>query len=243
MVEGSFASSYMKGEVGWAYSLPPQGAPRAVVIGLYGKNGDQYSVFDAVHLPDAAAHVGAPLAIASANGGPDNYWHKRANGTDAQAMLVEEFVPMLRQELGVLPLTLYGYSMGGYGALLAAERGRRLTTPGKIASTDQGNLFLGVAAASPALWDSYDQVAPGAFDDEADFAANDVFGDVDALRSLAVRLDCGTFDPFYGATRYLSELMTWPHVAEFKPGAAHAMGYWRWSAPAQMLFLAKACGF
>jgi alpha-beta hydrolase superfamily lysophospholipase len=38
-------------------------------------------------------------------------------------MLVEEFVPLLVKRLGELPVVLYGVSMGGYGALLAAERG------------------------------------------------------------------------------------------------------------------------
>ncbi len=70
--------------------------------------------------------------------------------------------------------------MGGYGALLAAERAVKPTGD---------SFFKGVAGAE-------------------DFYANDVFMGVDALRSLSVRLDCGTLDPFYQATHQLSELMT-----------------------------------
>jgi hypothetical protein len=232
LYSGSFVSRYMKTEVGWAFSAPTGLAPRAIVVGLYGKGGDQYSVFGGVRLPDAAAYVKAPLAIASANGGPDSYWHRRADGTDAHAMVVHEFVPLLARRFGPLPVALYGYSMGGFGALLAAE---------KAVQTGAPDLFKAVAAASPALWEAYGQTAPGAFDDAANFAANNVFADVPALRGLAVRLDCGTFDPFYGATRHLSSLMDWPHSAVFKPSAAHTGGFWRWAAPAQMAFLARAC--
>jgi pimeloyl-ACP methyl ester carboxylesterase len=223
----------MHREVGWAYSLPAKVKPRAIVLSLYGKGANQFAAFDNLHLPDAAAFVGAPLAIASADGGRDNYWHKRADGTDAHAMLVEEFVPLLTSKLGALPFALHGYSMGGYGALLAAERG---------ANAAGASFFKGVAASSPALWTEPGETAPGAFDGAGDFYANDVFRGVAALRSLSVRLDCGTLDPFFQAARQLSELMTWPHVAVFRPWATHTSGFWRSVAPAQMRFLAAACG-
>lgn len=233
IVTGTFESRFMHREVGWAFSLPATVEPRAIVLSLYGKGADQFAAFNNLHLPDAAAFVGAPLAIASADGGRDNYWHRRANGTDAHAMLVEEFVPLLTSRVGPLPFALHGYSMGGYGVLLAAERGVN------AAAT---SFFKGVAASSPALWAEPKETATGAFDDAGDFYANDVFTGVPALRSLSVRLDCGTLDPFYQATRRLSELMTWPHVAMFRPSATHTSGFWRSVAPAQMRFLADACG-
>lgn len=242
MSRGVFPSSYMKADVAWTCSVPPRADPQALVVALYGKEGDQNSVFDGAQLPDAAAYVGAPLAIASANAGPDSYWHRRADGTDAHAMLVEEFVPMLRRRLGPLPLALYGYSMGGFGALLAAERGHAASSAnGPAGGVTTGNMFKGVAASSPALWETYAQTAPGAYDDAANFADNDVFTQVPALRSLDCRLDCGTLDPFFAATKALSGLMAWPHDAVFTPGAAHTMSFWRWSAPGQMRFLARAC--
>jgi S-formylglutathione hydrolase FrmB len=233
IVEGSFESRSMHGQVSYAYSLPANRGPEAIVISLYGMGGNQLRPFTALHLPDAAAHVGAPLCIASAYGGRDNYWHRRANGTDSHAMVVDELVPLLRKRLGPLPLALHGWSMGGYGALLAAERGEQ---------GSGGNLFRGVAASSPALWTTAGGAAPGAFDNAQDFYANDVFTAVDALKSLQVRLDCGDEDPFYQATRKLSSLMTWPHEAVFRQWAAHTDGFWRTVAPAQMRFLARACG-
>ena len=144
----------------------------------------------------------------------------------------EEFVPLLVKRLGPLPVVLYGFSMGGYGALLAAERG---------AAASGGNLFRAVAAASPALWTEPGETAPGAFDSPSDFYSNDVFSSVPLLRSLQVSLDCGEEDPFYGATRELSTLMPWPHEAVYRPGAGHTWGYWRSVAPSQMRFLARAC--
>ena len=233
IVTGTFASRFMRREVGWAYSLPANVKPRAIVLSLYGKGADQLAPFDSLHLPDAAASVNAPLTIASADGGRDNYWHKRANGTDAHAMLVEEFVPLLTRTLGALPFALHGYSMGSYGALLTAERGVKATS---------AIFFKGVAASSPALWTEPGATAPGAFDGAGDFYTNDIFTGVAALRSLRVRLDCGTLDPFYQPTRQLSQLMTWPHAAVFRPWATHTSGFWRSVAPAQMRFLAAACG-
>ena len=87
-----------------------------MVVSLYGKDANLFAPFDSLHLPDAAAYVGVPLSIASADGGGDNYWHKRANGTDAHAMVVDELVPLLARRLGALPFALHGYSMGGYGS-------------------------------------------------------------------------------------------------------------------------------
>lgn len=233
VVQGTFSSRFMDGDVAYAYSLPAHHPPRAVVLSLYGKGGDQLTAFNGLHLPDAAAYVGAPLCIASANGGQDNYWHKRANGTDAHAMLVDEFVPLLARRLGGIPFALHGFSMGGYGALLTAERGD---------NADGGNFFKGVAVASPALWAQPGGTAAGAFDSPQDFYANDVFSAVGDLKSLPVRLDCGEEDPFYDTVLQLSALMTWPHQAIYRQGAGHTMGYWRFVAPAQIRFLAQSCG-
>ena len=56
--------------------------------------------------------------------GGDTYWHPRASGEDALAMLLDEFIPYCRRELrlgGAAGEAVMGWSMGGYGALLAAE--------------------------------------------------------------------------------------------------------------------------
>ena len=113
--------------------------------------------------------------------------------------------------------------MGGYGALLAAERA--------------ASLFSAVTVASPALWLSPGATAPGAFDNAADYHANDVFASVASLRPLTVRVDCGTGDPFYASSRHFVAEMTFPHVASFGPGF-HDDAYWRSVAPAQIRTIA-----
>lgn len=221
---GFLASRYMGRRVAWTVSRPAgRPAPTAVIFALHGFGVDHRFAFDAIHLPDAAAAVGLRVAVAAVDGGSDSYWHRRADGTDALSMLLAEFVPMVAAMVGAVPATLMGWSMGGYGALLAAER-----------APDR---FVGVAPASPALWLSPSATAPGAFDSPADFYANDVFRDVGALRHMAVAVACGTGDPFYTATRHLVAEMAFPHLADFGPGY-HDAAYWRSVAPTQLRALA-----
>lgn len=220
---GRFASRHMRGEIGWTVSRPAgSGSPSGVVVCLHGFGGNHRYAFDQVHVPDAAASVGMRVAVAAVDGGADSYWHGRADGTDAQSMLLREFIPMLQARFGDVPYALMGWSMGGYGALLAAER---------FPST-----FVGVAPASPALWLTPSATAAGAFDSPADFYANDVFTHVRKLRSLVVAVACGKGDPFYAATRNLVGRMDFPHH-EFFGAGYHDAAFWRRVAPDQLRVL------
>ena len=134
-------------------------------------------------------------------------------------MLLDEFIPLVRDRVGPLPQAILGWSMGGYGALLAAERAT--------------HRFHAVAPASPALWLAPGDTAPGAFDSPADFYANNVYTGVNRLRALKVAVFCGTSDPFYTSTRHLVDLMHYPHEARFASGG-HDDIYWRSVAPAQL---------
>jgi len=132
---------------------------------------------------------------------------------------------MVRRMVGDLPAALMGWSMGGYGALLAAERGRRQ--------------FVTVAPASPAVWLTPGTTAPGAFDGPADFYANDVFTDLRVLRGMGVAVACGTGDPFYATTRDLVAHMHYPHRSFFGPGF-HDAEYWASVAPQQLRAIAPS---
>ncbi len=93
-------------------------------------------------------------------------------------MLVHELLPRLERELGVLPRAVMGWSMGGYGALLVAQR--------------HPELWRAAVGVSPALFRAADEAAPGAFDDAADYRRNDVFAavasrDADGARRLRYR--------------------------------------------------------
>ncbi|MDA8282915.1 MAG: alpha/beta hydrolase-fold protein [Actinomycetota bacterium] len=222
-VSGSFASRYMPGRVGWTISLPA-GKPAGVLVCLNGYGGNHRWAFD-LGVPAAAASVGLHVAVAGVDGGHDSYWHRRANGTDAQAMLLREFLPLVRRRVGGVPCGLMGWSMGGYGALLAAE----------VARAD----FVALAVASPALWLAPADTAPGAFDSPADFYANDVWPHLGRLEGMAVSVACGTSDPFYPVTRVLVADMHFPHHVWFAPGG-HDAAFWRAAAPVQLRAIAGA---
>jgi enterochelin esterase-like enzyme len=172
----------------------------------------------------------APFAVAAVDGGDASYWHRRASGLDPMTMLLDEVVPLLASRgLGGSRATtaVIGWSMGGYGALLAAE-----TAPGT---------FGAVVAASPAFWPSYAEahaVHPEIFDGEADWAANDVSAHAPLLRGTPVRVDCGDLDPFAGVVRQLQVLL--PQAEGGVSPGCHDDGFWRSVAAEQVRFLARA---
>ena len=145
-------------EVNWRVAYPPGrrvGDALPVALVLHGRGGNEGSAFQELELDRYLADVvadGAPaFALASIDGGDHGYWHRRANGDDPGAMLLDEFVPLLAghglvtSKVGVL-----GWSMGGYGGLLLAE-------------TAGAERIAAVAADSPALWSSVAESADGAF--------------------------------------------------------------------------------
>jgi pimeloyl-ACP methyl ester carboxylesterase len=224
---GSFASQSMSSTIGWTLSFPPgvaQGAPLPLMLVLHGRGGTHRSAFHSHHLDRFQAAAGVRFAIASVDGGDHSYWHRRSSGVDPQAMIISELLPVLARR-GVLVdrVALGGWSMGGYGALLLAER----LGPSRVAC---------VAADSPALWSRWKDSAPGAFDGPGDFAAHDVIGSLASLR-VPVRVSCGTSDPFLPGVRSL--LRAVPTVErELGPGA-HDEGWWLHAAPAQLAFVAR----
>ena len=228
---GSFVSSARRGEtVGWTIAAPEADGPLPIAVALHGY-GDDHADFFGSHLGYdrfLAAHVaagGVPFAIAAVDGG-NRYWHRRADGDDPAAMVVDEFLPLLaRRGFDTARLAFTGYSMGGYGALHLA---------GVLGSAR----VRAVSAISPALWTSAGDTARGAFDDAADFRANTVIGRQRSLDGIAVRVDCGTGDGFEPAVRtYVDGFATAP-AGGFEPGG-HTTAYWRRLAPQQIAFLAR----
>ncbi|MFL6061494.1 MAG: alpha/beta hydrolase [Marmoricola sp.] len=229
-VSGSLSSSSMRGKVGWTIGYPRGSKPGdhlPVVISLHGRSGTHRSTFSTLHLGDTLTEVvkaGTPaFAIASVDGGDHGYWHHRADGTDAGAMVRRDLVPVLADHgLDTSRIGLYGWSMGGYGALLLAGRDRMPVRA--------------VAVSSPALFTSAGGTAPGAFDDAADFDRNDVDAHPEWLHGVRLRVDCGLQDPFYAATRdFVARLHPRP-AGGFTTGA-HTDDYWRAVAPDQLRFL------
>jgi len=215
---------------------PPYGSDTGsslpVAVVLHGRGGDHTSAFDDGYLgldrflAQAVGAGSAPYAMASVDGG-ETYWHRRADGEDAGAMVVDELLPLLAEHgLDVGRLAFLGWSMGGYGALrLAGLLGRE-----RVAAA---------AAMSPALWHRFADTAPGAFDDAADFAGVTVFGRQQQLDGVRVRVDCGEGDPFYAADRDYVEGFRARPAGGFQRGG-HDAGYWRRVAPHHVRFIAAA---
>ena len=229
---GSFVSAARLGtRVGWTVCTPRARGPLPVVVVLHGRGGDHTLAFGTGLGLDrflAAALVAGvpPFALASVDGG-DTYWHRRASGEDAGAMVVDELLPLLaRRGLDVSRLGFLGWSMGGFGSLRLAG----LLGPDRVRA---------VAAESPALWQSFEEAAPGAFDDAADFADTTVFGRQSSLDGIAVRVDCGEGDPFYEATKAYRNGFTRPPAGGCELGD-HDLDYWRRLAPGQLRFLGEA---
>ena len=114
-----------------------------------------------------------------------------------------------RRGLGARPrgIGVMGISMGGYGALLVAEKHPEMTVT--------------VAAISPAVWTSYPQAKAAngqAYASAADFAANDVLTHADALAKTPVRVAAGYDDPFYPGVQALARALPEAAVTVFGKG-------------------------
>jgi S-formylglutathione hydrolase FrmB len=223
--EGTFSSRFWPGQqVRWRVARPARrgssSTPQPLVVALHGHGGDADWPFDGVHVDRHVAATG--LAVATVDGG-DFYWHARRSGIDTATMVTQELLPLLAGSgLATRRIGLIGWSMGGYGALLMASR----LGPGRVA---------GVVAASPALWQSPGDSAPGAFDDRQDFVRNDVFAARPALTSIPVRLDCGRDDPFIAASRAFARGL--PGAAATFDTGGHTEEYWTTHAGPQMAWL------
>lgn len=217
------SSRHMNRTVGWALSLPTV-APRATVFCLHGRSGDERSAFETLRLHDMVATAQLPLAIASVAGGKQSYWHQRLDGSDALTMVIDELIPAVEERTGTTQRALYGWSMGGFGALLTA------------ASHPQD--FRATVAISPALWTDPGKSPPDAFDGIDDFARHDVFAMRDRLSAVDIRISCGTDDPFYQATKAFVSGLT-SVEADFSDGY-HDNAYFRSVSPKALQFITRA---
>jgi S-formylglutathione hydrolase FrmB len=232
IVTGAFTSPARAGRlVRWGIAYPP-GTPRSlpVAVVLHGRGDNFASAFGSHALDRFLAAVvddgTPPFAVASVDGGDHTYWHRRRDGDDPQRMLVEEFLPMLATRgLRTSRIGLSGWSMGGYGALLLAER----LGAARCAA---------VAVDSPALWRHASETAPGAFDDAHDYGANDVFAGRSRLAGIPLRIAIGTSDPFYAATRSFVAGVHPRPATDFSAGG-HTPAFWRHSAAGQLRFLGR----
>ena len=169
----------------------------------------------------------APMAMVTVDGG-DGYWNPHP-GDNPMAMVIDELIPRCqRLGLGRPPqrIATLGISMGGYGALLFAEK--------------YPHLIAAVAAISPAIWTSYTQARqanPGAYASASAFAAGDAVTHAAALGHRPVRVAAGSRDPFYPGVQALARALPARAVVDFGPGC-HDDSFFVAQEPPSLAFLA-----
>ena len=207
---------------------------RPLLVFLHGRGGSEETFTGNEAVFEGLAQLGrrAPI-VAFPDGGVHSYWHDRDDG-DWGRYLMREVIPKVVDRFGVDPskVAIGGISMGGFGAYdLALQHPRR---------------FCAVGGHSPALWFEAGETAPGAFDDAADFARNDVVGLVrgnpDAFAGMRVWNDYGDEDPFRvydeGFVGYLSA--DGVNLSAHSWDGGHDAAYWNRHWGAYLRFYANA---
>lgn len=231
-----FYSHARNREVGYMIAWPPGHKPGdqlPLVVALHGEGGDHTSGAGALEPAKAAALLvdGKPLppmAIVTVDGGT-GYWNPHP-GDDPQKMVVDELIPLCQGlGLGRPPHTIgaLGVSMGGYGAILFAEK--------------FPHLFRAVAAISPAVWRSYGEangVNSAAYTSAAAFAAADVITHARALEGTPVRVASGNDDPFHPGVVALAQALPASAVVELSAGC-HSNSFFLQQTPPSLEFLGR----
>jgi S-formylglutathione hydrolase FrmB len=120
-----------------------------------------------------------------------------------------------------------GISMGGYGAIILAEK--------------YPDLISAVAAISPAIWTSYPQAHAanaGAFVSAEAFADNDAVTHAPQLTGKPVRVASGDQDPFHPGVESLEKALPSGSVVEFTRGC-HTDPFFLSQEPPSLSFLAQ----
>jgi S-formylglutathione hydrolase FrmB len=228
---GIFYSAARRRTVGYTIAYPPRHRPGdelPLVVMLHGLGGSHADA-----LAGMSPAQGLALKAGTVDGG-DGYWNPHP-GDNPMAMVIDELIPRCqRLGLGRPPqrIATMGISMGGYGALLFAEK--------------YPHLIAAVAAISPAIWTSYAQARqanPGAYASAAAFAANDAVTHATALGRRPVRVASGYDDPFYPGVQALARALPalgglrGAAVVDFGPGC-HDGSFFAAQEPPSLAFLA-----
>jgi poly(3-hydroxybutyrate) depolymerase len=204
------------------------GRPLLVFLHGRGSNGNEQNSNGDFYKGLKALGKRAPVVVFP-NGADHSYFHRRASGNWSRYVL-DEVIPEAIERSHADPkrVAIGGISMGGFGAFdIARLRPRR---------------FCAVGGHSAAMWTSAGQTPPGAFDDAADFARNDVVGIARAKGRGAwgrakIWLDGGTADPFRSADEQLAsalgvKMRHWP--------GGHNGDYWHAHYARYLRFYANA---
>lgn len=216
-------------EVGLFTAVPDghgagEGLPVCLVLHGASATTADYEDFGFGRFLTAAVRDGVPPFVLVGVDGGRKLWRSSGpdDGDDPQRMLIDEVPSWLADRRFDLDRrAAWGWSMGGFGALLLAE-----ALAGDLAA---------VAAFSPALPDGPDGLAP-----TADGRPRDVWTGADRLAGTRVGIWCGTADPLLDRVqRFAARLDPAPALAEWAEGD-HERGYWDRITPAALRFLGEA---
>jgi S-formylglutathione hydrolase FrmB len=247
----TFYSSYRRRQV-QVVTLRPHNADQATLgltIALHGSGGSAASMADQVAAAMTSTGITA-FAVICVDGG-DTYWHPRADGDDPVGMILHEVLARAAAAgLSTSRIGITGLSMGGYGALLLAERlaGAVGTVPSSAAARTAAPRAAAVAAMSPAIFASYQDARAangGSFDSAADFARNNVVTGLAALRAVPTWIACGADDPFEPETsQLLSRLaaISGHRVPGGILAGCHDNAFWARTMPAALRFIGTRLG-
>ena len=235
-VSSRFYSRARRQSVGYTIAYPPghrQGDRLPLVVMLHGFGGNHSNAVSGMSPAQAVAldvddTPLTPMAMVTMDGG-GGYWNPHP-GDDPLAMVIDELIPLCRQlGLGRPPhrIGTMGISMGGYGALLLAEK--------------YPHLVAAVAAISPAIWTSYPEARsanPGAYASAEAFAANDAVTHAHALAGIPVRVASGNADPFHSGVEALANVLPPGAIIEFSNGC-YTGPFFLAQEPPSLAFLAR----
>ena len=235
-VSGSFYSKARRRSVGYTIAWPPgfgPGTPLPLVIMLHGEGANHSNALTGMTPNQAVAleidgRPLPPMAMVTVDGG-HGYWNPHTDDNPME-MVVSELIPMCRRmRLGERPQKIgtMGISMGGYGALLIAEK--------------YPDLIGGVAAISPAIWTSYEQaraVNTDAYASAIDFSDDDAVTHAGALRDTPVRVASGNDDPFHPGVVALARALPVTAQIDFSQGC-HTGSFFTAQEPPSLEFLAQ----
>ncbi len=233
---GAFYSAARRRSVGYTIAYPPGHRPGdelPLVVMLHGFGGNHTDALAGMSPAQAVALKAggtalAPMALVTVDGG-GGYWTPHP-GDNPMAMVVGELIPRCqRRGLGRPPqrVGMMGISMGGYGALLFAEK--------------YPHLVAAAAAISPAIWTSYAQAQAanaGAYTSAAAFDANDAVTHAAALAGTPVRVASGYDDPFHPGVQALARALPRGAVVAFAKGC-HTGPFFLQQEPPSLAFLAR----
>ncbi len=232
----AFYSAARGRTVGYTIGYPPgyrAGDELPLVVMLHGYGGNHADALVGMSPAQAVAlqvdgRPLAPMAMVTVDGG-NGYWNPHP-GDDPMAMVTGELIPLCRHlGLGRPPrrIGMMGISMGGYGALLLAER--------------YPHLVAAVAAISPAIWTSYAQATvanQGAYASAVAFAANDAVTHAPALARTPVRVASGYDDPFHPGVQALVRALPAGAVVDLAKGC-HTDAFFAEQQPPSLALLSR----